>query len=174
MPPSLTLSPTRLSPGCVANIWTSSIERPIGKNGSVAITLRLSILRNQAKDIQKSIHEELKRIREGYKSDLAIAKKNEQELRAELASIIAQIPNEAQVSLRGLEGAAQSYHSFGEKFLQTYNESVQQQSAPFPETRVIAYATYSYKSYPSPARIFSLALLGGLALGVGICVTCEK
>ena len=46
-------------------------------------------LRNQERDIQSSIREELKRIREGYKSDLAIAKKNEQELRGELGSIIA-------------------------------------------------------------------------------------
>ena len=38
---------------------------------------------------------------------------------------------------------------------------------------MIAYATYSYKSYPSPPRIFSLALLGGFGLGVGIALIRE-
>jgi succinoglycan biosynthesis transport protein ExoP len=125
-------------------------------------------LRNQARDIRNSTLEELKRIHEGYKSDLSIAQRNESELKKQLATIVAQIPNEAQISLRGLEGAAQSYHTFGERFLLSYTESVQQQSSPIPETRVVAYATYSYKSFPSTGRVLTLALLGGMAFAGGL------
>jgi len=125
-------------------------------------------LRNQAREIRNSTLEELKRIHEGYKSDLAIAQKNETELKKQLADIVSQIPNDAQISLRGLEGSAESYHKFGERFLLNYTEAIQQQSSPIPETRVIAYSTYSYKSYPSTGRVLTLSLLGGMAFGVGL------
>jgi succinoglycan biosynthesis transport protein ExoP len=125
-------------------------------------------IRNQARDIRNSTLEELKRIHEVYKSDLAIAQRNEAELKKQFAAVIAQIPNEAQISLRGLESAAQSYHTFGERFLLSYTDSVQQQSSPIPETHVVAYATYAYKSFPSTGRVLTLALLGGMAFGAGL------
>jgi polysaccharide biosynthesis transport protein len=138
-------------------------SKRFGKNHLAVVNLR-----NQARDIRISTLEELKRIHETYKSDLEIAKQNESELEKQLASIVAQIPNEAQIALRGLESSAQSYRTFTDNFLLTYNESVQQQTSPIPETRVIAYATYAGKSFPSTGRVLTLSLLGGLALGVGL------
>jgi polysaccharide biosynthesis transport protein len=125
-------------------------------------------LRNQAREIRNSTLEELRRIHEGYKSDLAIAQRNEIELKKQMAGTVAQMPNEAQIALRGLESSAQSYRAFTEHFLLNYTESVQQQSSPIPETRVVAYATYAYKSFPSTGRVFTLSLLGGMAFGVGL------
>ena len=78
------------------------------------------------------------------------------------------MPNEAQIALRGLESSAQSYRAFTDHFLLNYTESVQQQSSPIPETRVVAYATYAYKSFPSTGRVITLSLLGGFAFGVGL------
>jgi polysaccharide biosynthesis transport protein len=127
-------------------------------------------LRNQAREIKQSTIEELKRIEESYKSDLAISQKNEAELEKQLASIVAQIPNDAQISLRGLESSAESYHKFGERFLLNYTEAMQQQTSPFPDTRVVAYSTFSYKSYPSTARVLTLSVLGGIAFGVAFGV----
>jgi succinoglycan biosynthesis transport protein ExoP len=138
-------------------------SKRFGKNHLAVVNLR-----NQARDIRISTLEELKRIHETYKSDLEIAKQNESELEKQLASIVSQIPNEAQITLRGLESSAQSYRAFTDNFLLTYNESVQQQTSPIPETRVIAYATYAGKSFPSPGRVLTLSLLGGLAVGVGL------
>jgi len=43
---------------------------------------------------------------------------------------------------------------------------VQQQTSPIPETRVIAYATYASKAFRHRSSL-TLALLGGMALGVG-------
>ena len=124
-------------------------------------------LRDQARDIRNSTHEELKRIAEAYKSELEIAKKNAAELQRQLEQITAQIPNEAQITLRGLESSAQSYRNFYDNFLQNYTESVQQQSSPIPDTRVVSYASWAGKTNPSTPRTMVLALLGGLALGIG-------
>ena len=137
-------------------------SKRFGKNHLAVVNVR-----NQARDIRKSTIEELKRIHETYKSDLEIAKKNETELEKQLASVVSQLPNDAQITLRSLESSAQSYRTFTDNFLLTYTESVQQQSSPIPDTRVVSYATYAYKSYPSTGRVLILALLGGLGLGIG-------
>jgi succinoglycan biosynthesis transport protein ExoP len=124
-------------------------------------------LRSQMQDIRNSTHEELRRIAESYKSDLEIAKKNEQELNKQLQDIVSEIPNEAQIRLRALETSAQSYHAFYDNFLTSYTESVQQQTSPIPDTRVIAYASWAYQSNPQPLRVMIFAMLGGVALGFG-------
>jgi succinoglycan biosynthesis transport protein ExoP len=125
-------------------------------------------LRNQAKEIRNSIREELKRIAESYRSDYEIAKKNQEEIEKQLAEAVAQVPNDAQITLRGLESSAQSYRTYYDNFFQHYTESVQQQTSPISDTRIIAYANNAYKSYPSTLRILALSLFGGLGLGVGL------
>jgi succinoglycan biosynthesis transport protein ExoP len=125
-------------------------------------------LRNQARDIRASTHEELKRIAESYRSDVAIAKQNEAELEKQLETLVALIPNNAQITLRGLESSAQSYRKFYDNFLLNYTDSVQQQSSPIAETRVVSYASWAYKSFPSTPRVIAMAIFGGLALGVGL------
>jgi succinoglycan biosynthesis transport protein ExoP len=124
-------------------------------------------LRNQARDIRNSTHQELKRIAESYRSEGQISKKNEEELEKQLAVIVAEIPNDAQSTLRGLETSAQSYRTYYDNFLLSYTESVQQQTSPIPETRVIAYATGAYKSNPSVPRVIMLTILGGAVFGIG-------
>lgn len=136
-------------------------SKRFGKNHLAVVNLR-----NQARDIRKSTTEELKRIHETYKSDLEIAKQNEAELEKQLSGVVAQIPNDAQVTLRGLESSAQALRTFTDNFLLSYNEAVQQQTSPIPETRVVSYATYAGKSSPQTGRVLVLSLLGGLALGV--------
>jgi len=124
-------------------------------------------LRNQARDIRNSTHEELKRIAESYKSELEISKKNEEELEKQLDSVLAQVPNDAQIALRGLETTAQSYRTFYDNFFQNYTDSVQQQSSPIPETRVVAYAPWAGISHPLISRVILFTLLGGMGLGIG-------
>ena len=138
-------------------------SKRFGKNHLAVVNLR-----NQARDVRNSTIEELKRIHESYKSDLEIARQNEAELQKQVSGIVAQIPNDAQVTLRGLESRAQTLRTFTDNFLLTYNEAVQQQTSPIPETRVVSYATYAGKSFPSTGRVLILSLFGGLALGVAL------
>jgi succinoglycan biosynthesis transport protein ExoP len=130
-------------------------------------------LRNQARDIRTSIHEELRRIAETYRSDLEVAKNNQIGAEKELEKIVAQVPNEAQIRLRELEGSASSYRNFYDNFHQSYTAAVQEQSSPISETRVISHATGAYKSNPSTGRIIAMTLLGAIGLGIGLGVLRE-
>ena len=89
-------------------------------------------LRNRMQEIRRSIVDELKRIAEAYKSDYDIAKARENSLEKSLAATVAgsQTTNKAQVELRQLESAAQTYRALYDNFQQRYTDSVQQQSLP--------------------------------------------
>ncbi|PIT04896.1 exopolysaccharide biosynthesis protein [Bradyrhizobium nitroreducens] len=127
-------------------------------------------LRRQMAEIKKNIIDELKRIQESYKSDYDIAVTREEAIKSSLASVVSesQLTNQAQIQLRELESTAQSYQAMYDNFLQRYMESVQQQSFPITEARVISSATTPLiKSYPKTLVIFGAAVLSGFILGFG-------
>ena len=126
-------------------------------------------VRNQMRELQNSIRNELQRIAETYTSDLEIARQREVNTRAQLDQAVAQsqVTNQAQVALRELESNAQSYQALYDNFLQRYMESVQQQSFPITEARVISAASRPLsKSHPRTLRVLGLATVAGLALGI--------
>ena len=126
-------------------------------------------LRNQIRDARGSILDELKRLRESYLSNYEIAKQQAQDLKKRLTDAVSQsqTTNQAQVALRELESSAQSYRTMHDNFLQRYTESLQQQSFPISDARIIApaYPPLS-KSGPKTALILVMAAAGGLVLGV--------
>lgn len=133
-------------------------------------------LRRQMAEIKKNITDELKRIQESYKSDYDIAQTREEAIKTSLANVVSesQLTNQAQVQLRELESNAQSYQAMYDNFLQRYMESVQQQSFPITEARVISAATAPLvKSYPKTLIILAASLFGGLALGFGAAMARE-
>ena len=126
-------------------------------------------LRNQMRELQNSIRNELQRIAETYKSDLEIAKQREDDIRNQLDHAVAQsqVTNQAQVALRELESNAQSYQALYDNFLQRYMESVQQQSFPITEARVISAASRPLnKSHPKTLLVLGLATVAGLVFGI--------
>lgn len=122
-------------------------------------------LRSEAKSLQAAMDEELKRIAEGAKSDLEIARREETELKKQQEAILRKIPNDAQIKLRALEARAQSYHTFYDQFFLRYTESIQQESLPIPVTHVVSYASGAFQSDPSESRVLSLFALAGGVLG---------
>ena len=133
-------------------------------------------LRNQLEEIRRSTVDELKRIAETYKSNYAIAKRNQEDLEKRLAESVTELQatNQAQVLLRGLESSAQSYRTAYDNFLQHYTESIQQQSFPTTEARLISPATSPLeKSRPKTLRVLALALLGGIGCGAGLALLRE-
>jgi succinoglycan biosynthesis transport protein ExoP len=83
-----------------------------------------------------------------------------------------QTTNEAQVALRELESSAQTYRALYDNFLQRYMESVQQQSFPITEARVITKASRPLeKSYPKTALVLAISTVGGIALGLGLAMS---
>jgi polysaccharide biosynthesis transport protein len=130
-------------------------------------------LRNQIRDIRDSILEELKRLRESYLSNYEIAKQQAQDMEKRLSVAVSQsgTANQAQVALRELESSAQSYRTIHDTFLQRYTESLQQQSFPIAQARIIAPASPPLsKSGPKAALILVIAAAGGLVLGIGVAM----
>ena len=100
-------------------------------------------VRNQMREIQNSIRNELQRIAETYKSDYQIAQQREEGVQKELSQAISrsQQTDQAQIALHELESNAQTYRTLYDSFLGRYMESVQQQSFPITEARVISGAS---------------------------------
>ena len=126
-------------------------------------------LKNEMALLQASMVDELQRIAQTYKSDYEIAKAREESTRASLGKQIqeAGASGQAQVDLKELESASQTYHTIFENFLQKYTEAVQQQSFPISDARVITPASRPYyKSYPKTVLIALLGLLVGIGAGL--------
>ena len=130
-------------------------------------------LRNQMREIRHSITEELRRTAEVYKSDLAIAKAREESSQKSLNDTIALSngTNQAQIALRDLESNAQSARALSDNFLQLYMVSVQQQSFPITEARVITQASDTpNKTSPKTTLILLATLIGGAILAGGVAI----
>jgi succinoglycan biosynthesis transport protein ExoP len=128
-------------------------------------------LRNQMREIRTSIFEELKRLRETYRSDYVIAQQREAGVKAELERAVSQsqATDAKSVTLRELQSTAQTYKTIYDNFLQRYMEAVQQQSFPITESRLITSASRPLgKSGPKASRALAVACFGGMILGFGI------
>jgi polysaccharide biosynthesis transport protein len=134
-----------------------------GKNHVAVVNVR-----NRMRDIRKSIHDELGRIEETFKSEYQLARKAQDELEVSLAAILSQSSktNQAQVSLFSLEAAAQSYRRIYDSFLQRHTETVQQQSFPISDARLVSSAS-AMQTGPKPLVISLVTILAGSMLGVG-------
>ncbi|KIU45299.1 MULTISPECIES: polysaccharide biosynthesis tyrosine autokinase [Bradyrhizobium] len=130
-------------------------------------------LRNQMREVQSSMMDELKRLAESYKSDYAIALQRQNEIERAVNESVSQSQstNQAQVTLRELQSSAQTYRSLYDNFLQRYMENVQQQSFPVSEARVITRASRPLsKSHPQTLVVLAISTLGGLIAGLGLGV----
>lgn len=144
----------------------ADISRRYGYNHQAAVNLR-----NQMKEIENSIRNELQRIAESFKSEFEIANQRQEGLQKQLDDAVSQsqVKNEAQVKLRELESNSQSYRALYDNFLQRYVESVQQQSFPITEARIISAASRpNSKSHPKTTLTLILAAFGGILIGVGM------
>lgn len=128
-------------------------------------------LRNQMLEIRRSIGDELKRIAESYRSDLDIARSHEESIKQDLANLVTQSnqTSQAQVTLHELDANAQSYRALTDNFLQLYMVSVQQQSFPVTESRLITEASPPLApSSPKLLLVIAIAVFGGCALAFAV------
>ena len=125
--------------------------------------------RKQIQDIRHSIADELGRIEQTYKSELKIATQRQGELEKSFADAIAQtqVTNQAQVTLFTLEAAAKSYRSLYDSFLRQHTESVQQQTYPVSDARLISPASIA-QTGPNTLKTLLMTIFAGGMLGIGI------
>lgn len=141
----------------------SEISNRLGAQHIQAIRLR-----KEMEEYRRLMFEELGRIAESYKSDLAIAKARETSLQnsVTLATGVSAVANETQVQLRELEREAETYKNLYQTFLQRYQEAVQQQSFPVTDARVISSAT-APDSPSQPRKLLLLAAFCFVGAGIG-------
>jgi polysaccharide biosynthesis transport protein len=127
-------------------------------------------LRNQMAEIRASIVAELQRLAESYKSDYEIAKQREESMGVALGGAVSQgyTDSQAQIKLGELQSTAQTYRALHDDFVARYMDSVQQQTFPIAEARMVAAASPPVgKSSPKALFVLALACAGGLAFGLG-------
>lgn len=149
----------------------SILSKQYGPDHLAAIALRSQML-----EIRRNIADEMQKIAESTKSDYEIALTRETSIQKSLDSAVAQsrITNQAQVQLRELESKAQASRTLYDNFLQRYLESVQQQSFPISEARLITPATPPpNKSHPMTLTVLMVSVAGGIMIAFGAAVLRE-
>jgi polysaccharide biosynthesis transport protein len=134
-------------------------------------------LRAEMAALQRAIWDEISRIAESYKSEVQIAKAQEDSIEKRMTDVFQQsaTTRQSQVRLRELETAANTYRNIYETFLSRFTQSVQQQSFPSTEARVVTYATRPVgPSSPKKSLTLALATLCGLGLGLALAIVRER
>jgi polysaccharide biosynthesis transport protein len=127
-------------------------------------------LRTTMKGIRISILEEVRRLAEASRNDFETAKQRQQDIEKQLAQAVSQsrTTNSAEVTMRELDTSAKGYRTLYESFLQRYMGSVQQESFPISQVRVISPAVPPQKGKPTAVLILAIGLFGGIALGTAV------
>jgi succinoglycan biosynthesis transport protein ExoP len=126
-------------------------------------------LRAEMAALQRAIWDEISRIAESYKSELQIAKSQEESIDKRMLEVFQQssTTRQSQVRLRELETAANTYRGIYETFLSRFTQSVQQQSFPSTEARLVTLATAPRApSAPKIGLILALSALAGIGFGM--------
>lgn len=128
-------------------------------------------LKSEMQEYERLIFGELRRIAESYRSTYAVSLERERSLETSLADVTAVNAgdNTLQVRLRELERESEAYRALYDDFLQRYQQTVQQQSFPITDARVITDSTVPDKpSAPKTPLILALFAVMGAAAGTGI------
>ena len=134
-------------------------------------------LRAEMAALQRAIWDEISRIAESYKSELQIARSQEESIDKRMIEVFQQSAStrQSQVRLRELETAANTYRGIYETFLSRFTQSVQQQSFPSTEARVVTVATPpNGRSSPKIVLTLALAAVCGLTLGIFLALLRER
>jgi len=132
-------------------------------------------LRAEMAAVQRAIWDEISRIAQSYQSQLQITTSQEESVEKRMVEVFQQSAGtrQSQVRLRELERAAYTYRGIYETFLSRFTQSVQQQSFPSTEARVISFATPGIRSSPKIQFTLLLASLCGLGLGTMVAFARE-
>ncbi len=143
-----------------------SITAKLGANHQQSINLRKEI-----DGYQRQIFEELGRISAGYANDVTVSRERLQSVLKALADLkqVTATANSSQVRLRQLEQEAAIYKTLYQSFLQRYQETIQQESFPMNDARIITDASKPLQpSEPRKPLLAALGLLLGLGAGVAL------
>jgi capsular exopolysaccharide synthesis family protein len=126
-------------------------------------------------DIERSIAAETQRMVDAVKNEYTLAKAREQAAEQAMREATGQggLSIEDGVRLRELERTVAVNKSLFEDFLQKAKVSEEQATFRARDVRVISPAQIGGQSFPNSRRVMTIALLAGLALGVGSAIAME-
>ncbi len=145
--------------------YSDTVAR-VGPNHQLSIRLR-----NDIADYKKQTFEELRNVLAGFESELAIARERQDALTRQLvqSTAVTTTANSSLVQLRQLEQEATAIRALYQSFLQRYQETVQQESFPLNDARVVSDASAPLQASEPRMVLFAAAgVLLGLGAGVGI------
>lgn len=125
-------------------------------------------LRSMMAEYKRLMFDELSRIAQSYRSTNQVALTRQKSLEEQVAAAmgVSANANDAQVQLRELERESETYKNLYQTFLQRYQESIQQQSFPVTEARIITNPSIAEKpSSPKKPLVLVIACLAGMLLG---------
>lgn len=128
-------------------------------------------IRSRMRDLRASIFEEIKRMAEASRGEFELAKQRQEGIEKQLSEAVSQSrsTDSAETTIRELENRAKALRSTYETFLLRYMGSVQQETFPILETRVISPAIPPQsKSKPKTKKVMALGLMSGLAFGIAL------
>jgi succinoglycan biosynthesis transport protein ExoP len=137
-----------------------------GENHNAVVNLR-----NEARQLQQSMLDELERIQQTYRSDLEIAKARQEAAEKALSDEFRRsgTSRQAQVKLRELESVSQTTRALYDNFVQRQMQAAQNQTLPITDARVITSAVApGQPSHPKVPLVLALGLAAGLGAGIGI------
>jgi succinoglycan biosynthesis transport protein ExoP len=123
-------------------------------------------LRTRMAGLRTSMLDEVRRLAQTSKSDFEVAKQRQEQIEKQLAQAISlsRTTNSAELTVRDLENSAKGYRSLYESFQQRYMGSVQQESFPISDARVISPASPpKTKSKPKSLLVLALGIFAGTA-----------
>jgi polysaccharide biosynthesis transport protein len=149
----------------------ADFEQKYGRSHLSVVTLRA-----QMAQLRAAMLDEVHRLSESYDSDFNLASTRERNLESDLTKLIGQTEatNRASVRLHELESVAQSSISLYDNFRKRYMESLEQQSFPVPEARVLTRAVPPLSpERKSVLKMLAVILGAGATFGVGVALLRE-
>lgn len=144
----------------------ADIRGRFGIDHAQAVRLRASMA-----EYKRLMFEELSRIAQSYRStnQVALSRQKTLEQQVSAAMGVSASANDAQVQLRELERESETYKNLYQTFLQRYQESIQQQSFPVTEARIITNpAVAENPSSPKKPLVLAVACIAGMLIGTGL------
>ncbi len=134
-------------------------------------------LEAQKQNIQAKIGEEVQRIVDSARADVAVSGAHVASLQGSLSQLESQgaTQNQDEVGLMALQSAATSARSMYEAFLGRLNQTQDQEGIQTPDARVISDASLPQSpSFPKKTLTIGLAIPAGLILGLMLAFGAER
>lgn len=133
-------------------------------------------VRNELRDIQSKIEEEIQKILSGADSDLEISRSKVLSLEEQVSTLKDQTGegNQAMVALRQLQREAEANKSLYESFLARFKQVTEQQDLQMADARIVARAEVPLEPYfPRPLLFAVLGVVLGGIIGFAVALLLE-